>query len=360
MSLQIIKASNPLWWQTLKELRHDIYHLPEYFDLESRRIKAIPEAILITNDKKKFFLPYLLRSCNDILDRELPSLEVFDVVSPYGYPGVLLSEAAAKTPEFLDFAINELINMLRARQVCSAFFRLHPILNHSFNEICQPSICQVNGETVSIDLKLSESEIWQQTKSSHRNKINRCKRAGLTARMVPFQEYINEFNEIYEETMTRVGATHSYYFGSEYLMHLKYALRDKLHLCIVELNEQITCVGLFTECCKIVQYHLGGTRTTFLNLAPSKLMFDYVRFWAKERGNEVFHLGGGVGGSKDSLYHFKANFSEQRHTFMTLRIIVDKRKYLHLAELRAKYLNTKVEQILTTKYFPAYRCHDIN
>ncbi len=359
MNIHIIDLSNPLWLKTLQKLRHDIYHLPEYVDLEARRTKTTPEAILIVDDDKLFFVPYLLRQYNNIFERELITQEYFDVVSPYGYPGILLSEAAASTPKFIDFAMNELIYMLRKKQVCSAFLRLHPILNHGFSEICKPEIYKVNGETVSVNLKLSETEIWHQTRSEHRNKINKCKRDGLIARIVPFKQYINDFNVIYEETMVRVGASNLYYFGYEYFSHLSDALGEKLHLCIVELNQEITCAGLFTECCGIVQYHLGGTRTEFLKQAPTKLMFDYVRFWAKERGNEVFHLGGGVGGSKDSLYHFKAGFSKQRHTFLTLRLITDERQYLHLVDLHAKSLNIEAEKLLKTDFFPAYRSPDI-
>ena len=84
-------------------------------------------------------------------------------------------------------------------------------------------------------------------------------------------------------------------------------------------------------------------------------MFDWMRFWAKQRGNEVFHLGGGVGSAKDSLYHFKAGFSKQRHNFLTLSLITDKEFYCTLVELRAKYLNTEVQELLKTNFFPAYR-----
>jgi lipid II:glycine glycyltransferase (peptidoglycan interpeptide bridge formation enzyme) len=211
------------------------------------------------------------------------------------------------------------------------------------------------GETVFIDLRLSEAEIWQETRPEHRNKINRCKRAGFTARMVQVEQYISEFITIYEETMERVGAAQSYYFNKDYYLELRDALGEQLHLCIVELNNQVACAGLFTECCGIVQYHLGGTRNHFLKQAPSKLMFDYVRFWAKDRGNEVFHLGGGVGSAKDSLYHFKAGFSKQRDNFMTLRLITDEIKYRELVELRAKSLNTDATILLATSFFPAYR-----
>jgi hypothetical protein len=84
------------------------------------------------------FLPYLLRRCDDIFDQSLTTQEVFDVVSPYGYPGILLSDKAASTKEFLDLAINQLISTLRAKKVCSAFFRLHPILNSGFNDFLSP------------------------------------------------------------------------------------------------------------------------------------------------------------------------------------------------------------------------------
>ncbi|MEG3925473.1 FemAB family protein [Microcoleus sp. D3_18a_C4] len=355
MKIRVINLSDSLWLETLENLRHDIYHLPEYLYLESVRYNAVAEAILIAEDDKIFFLPYLLRRCDNIFDQSLTTQEVFDVVSPYGYPGILLSDKAASTKEFLDLAINQLISTLRAKKVCSAFFRLHPILNSGFNDFLSPDICNVNGETVSVNLKLSEAEIWSQTRRDHRTSINKLKRSGMTARMVPFQESIGEFISIYYETMDRLGAGRSYYFDDEYFSHFS-KLGEKVHLCIVELEDKITCSGIFTECCGIIQYHLGGTRNEFIKQAPSKLMLDYIRFWAKERGNEVLHLGGGFGGGQDSLYLFKAGFSKQTHTFLTLRLIIDEEKYRHLVELQAKSLNAEVEELLRTKFFPAYRC----
>ncbi len=355
MNIQVIDLENPLWLKTLEQLRYDIYHLPQYVYLESKRTSSIPEAILIVDNEKIFFLPYLLRGCDNLFDDELNVTNVFDVVSPYGYTGFLLNEAAANTPEFLDLALQKLTQIWRDKQVCSAFIRTHPILNKDVKQINNIDYLKVNGETISIDLKLDEKEILSETRPEHRNKINRCKRAGFIAKIVPIKQYINEFNSIYEETMARVGAADLYYFGLDFFKEFVDLLGDRLHLCIVELDEEIACAGLFTECNGIVQYHLGGTKTSFLKQAPSKLMFDYVRFWAKERGNQVFHLGGGVGSAKDSLYHFKAGFSKQRHNFLTLRLITDEEKYKYLVELRAKYLNMQSEELLKSNFFPAYR-----
>ena len=89
MKIQVIGWSDCLWLETREKLRHDIYHLPDYLYLESVRYNAVTEAILIAEDDKIFFLPYLLRRCDDIFDQSLTTQEVFDVVSPYGYPGIL-------------------------------------------------------------------------------------------------------------------------------------------------------------------------------------------------------------------------------------------------------------------------------
>ncbi|MFN5891788.1 MAG: hypothetical protein ACK45Z_04030 [Dolichospermum sp.] len=164
MKIKIIDVADPLWLETLIKLRHDIYHLPEYSLLEANRIQAVPEAIIISDHDKIFFIPYLLRSCDIGINGELTIGQIFDIISPYGYSGILLSETAMQSVDFLNLAIQQLKEVLKSRKICSAFLRLHPILNQKLSDIFTSEICQVNGNTVSINLKLSEAEIWQQTK----------------------------------------------------------------------------------------------------------------------------------------------------------------------------------------------------
>lgn len=354
MNVEIIDLYHTLWTEVLQKLRHDVYHLPEYVATEAERTKTIPEAILISDGDKIFFLPYLIRSCDDILSEKFTIQEIFDTLSPYGYSGILLSRAAVNTPEFPQKAIDELKHVLRQKNVCAAFFRLHPILSDRLSALCQADITP-NGETVSVDLTLSESQIWAHTRKGHQSTINKCKRLGLTGRIVNFGQYINEFIAIYEETMNRVKAKQSYYFSRQYFENLL-KLGDRIHLGIVESDNEIVCASLFFECCGIVQAHLGGTKTEFLRHSPFNLLLDYVRYWAKARGNEFMHLGGGVGGSTtDSLYTFKSGFSRQRHQFLTLRLITDEEKYHDLVNWRAEVLNVKVDELLNSSFFPAYR-----
>ncbi|MGB7251541.1 MAG: hypothetical protein WBC73_21575, partial [Phormidesmis sp.] len=100
---------------------------------------------------------------------------------------------------------------------------------------------------------------------------------------------------------------------------------------------------------------LGGTRDQFVDLSPSSLETDCARYWAHKRGNNFLHLGGGIGGSKDALYNFKAGFSKLRHRFLTLRLIVNPQAYKKQVELQAKALNVPSEALLASDFFPAYR-----
>jgi FemAB family len=356
MEIKILDVYNPLWSETLENIKHDIYHLPSYFLLEANRTKTIPEAITIQDGDKILFAPYLLRSCDEIIAQGASESEIYDTFSPNGYTGILLNEAAINTPEFANLAMGELKRTLSDKGVCSAFFRLHPILNENFSEIFTADTATINGETVSVDLRLTESQIWAATRSGHKSTINKCKRLGMTARIVPASEYLDEFTEIYLETMERVGATKGFYsFDYEYYNEMQQILGDKLFLCIVDYENEVACAGLYTEVCGIVQSTLGGTRNNVVHLSPSSLETDYARYWAKERGNNFLHLGGGVGASQDSVYSFKAGFSKLRHTFMTLRLIINEAKYHYLVEQRAKTLNTEPLLLLQSDFFPAYR-----
>lgn len=355
MEAQILDVSSPLWIQTLQKLPHDIYQLPGYVLLEAERISAIPEAILIAEDEKLFFLPYLLRNCDQVFPEILVG-DHFDIVSPYGYPGFLMSKAAENTPGFLDAAMNLAKQALHHKGVCSAFLRLHPILNQDIAALFQPNPFILCGETISIDLTLSEAQLWNHTRPDHRNKINRCQRLGLVARMVSCSEYLKEFTQIYMETMERVSATKGYLeFDYSYFARLHDLLGDALQLCIVEADNQIISAGLYTESCGIVQALFGGTKTEFLKHSPTSLETHHVRTWAKERGNQFLHLGGGLGSAKDRLYEFKAGFSRQSHPFYTLRLILNEQKYFTLTSLRAKLLNCQPETLLQSNFFPAYR-----
>jgi hypothetical protein len=90
--------------------------------------------------------------------------------------------------------------------------------------------------------------------------------------------------------------------------------------------------------------------------SPSHLLIHSVATWADSRGDRVVHLGGGVGGSDDdSLFAFKAGFSRLRHAYMTLRLVVDAARYDELTHERAERTGRSAEELMRSRFFPAYR-----
>ncbi|MFQ4136155.1 GNAT family N-acetyltransferase [Nodosilinea sp. PGN35] len=352
MQLDVLTPDSRRWRSLLDHTPHDIYQLPGYLLVEAARTHALPEAIVIEEGNRVLLAPYLLRRCGDAGG----DIDALDAVSPYGYPGLLLNEAARGDGAFINRAIALLCWGLQEKGVCSAFFRLHPWLNADFQTAVPGCTVVDHGETVAIDLTLSEAQLWNQTKSGHRNKINRCRRQGWQARLVPCATHLPLFVEIYTETMARVGATGTYFeFDRGYFEGLHQALGDRLHLCVVEAEGDAAAAGLYSESHGIVQALFGGTRTALLKQSPTTLETDCVRQWAKARGNRVLHLGGGVGAAKDPLFEFKAGFSPGRWRFQSLRLVSDPARYQTLVEQRAKALGVAPAALTQGQFFPAYR-----
>jgi lipid II:glycine glycyltransferase (peptidoglycan interpeptide bridge formation enzyme) len=208
-----------------------------------------------------------------------------------------------------------------------------------------------HGETVSIDLTLPTEELWAQTRLNHRRDITRAVRLRYVARMDEEWRHLESFKHLYEATMVRRSAAPFYFFEDAYFDRLRDALGESLHLCVVEKVGAVAAAGLFVETDGIVQYHLSGTGDAFSAVQPTKLMMHFVRGWAKARGNQVLHLGGGVGGRDDSLLVFKVGFSPLRHTFTTLRMVIDEREYGRLVSAR----DPRLDPSARGDYFPLYR-----
>ena len=124
-----------------------------------------------------------------------------------------------------------------------------------------------------------------------------------------------------------------------------------LHLFVALVDGQVASAGLYTICDGIAQAHLGASRQEFAKLSPTRLLDDTARRWAAAAGARVFHLGGGVGGREDSLYHYKAGFSDRRHAYGVWRWIVDPKAYEEMCDRFAAGEAPAGRE----DFFPAYR-----
>lgn len=346
----LLAVGDPAWKAALERVPHDVYHLPGYAGLDAGLAGGTALCVHYADSGGTLLLPLVVR--------DVPGTGRADACSPYGYPGPVSDTA---DEGFWRRASAAVADALREAGLVSCFVRLHPLLPAPTAALADAGAVVQHGHTVSIDLTLGEEELWSQTRANHRRQINRARRDGVVVRTDSSGSW-DEFGEIYRQTMARVGAGAYYFFDAAYFAGLREALGGALHLVGVHDGDGPESVmiggGLFFELGGIVQYHLGATRDGFGARQPTKVMFDEVRRWARGRGNTELHLGGGLGGGQDELFHFKAGFSDRRLPFHTWRLILDEGGYRELAGpagVPARGVPGAPVPDAPSGFFPAYR-----
>lgn len=343
VSSLLVGAGSTAWDDALGRLRHDVYHLPGYGRVDAGPGEE-PVAFVHREGDSVFLLPLVLRPIEDSTLR--------DARSPYGYPGPV-SNVPAGHPDaeaFWHRAGLALTATLREAGVIACFVRLNPLLEVPTEALARTGEVVVHGNTVAVDLTQTPEELWSATRSNHRRQINRARRDGVTTSIDDWSR-LPDFIAIYHETMKRVGATDFYFFDDAYFAALRTELPENVHLVVAEHEGEALAGGLFFACDGITQYHLGATRDDALARQPMKLVQSDAMAWARERGDRAFHLGGGLGGTDDPLFHFKAGFSSWHLPFGTWRVVTDPDSYARLCAERSP----GVDPSALSSFFPAYR-----
>ncbi len=338
MTARLLPVRSDEWPAFLAAARHDFYHLPAYAAVAAAHEAGEPLALLVERGRGSLLLPLIARDTGS---------GGRDAVSPYGYPGPLAGGEVDGVHE--RDALAEGIAALGDAGFISLFVRYHPLLNGEPPDGIGTAVLQ--GETVVVDLSLSEPTLWQQTRENHRRNIARARNLGYVTRMDASWRRFEGFKRLYAVTMDRIAAAPFYYFDDAYFEGLREALGESLHLAVVEKGDDLAAAGLYVETDGIVEYHLSGYADEHADVQPTKLLVDFARRWSKARGNRYLHLGGGVGAQRDSLFTFKRGFSPLLRPYWTLRVVLDEPRYRELVAARG----TSPAEDASDGYFPLYR-----
>lgn len=336
------------WDEVLEEIgAYDFHHLSSYHRLAEVRGEGKAAMLVYRKDSTTIAFPFLIR------DIDLPMAEGIgqsykDVTSAHGYTGPLASAPVITEDTRKDFLCH-LREFLGSYGVIAAFTRLHPVL------MCAPILDGCGeiidiGVTTSIDLTVPPETQVANYRKGHRYEIGRLRKLGFSCQEAG-SDSLDDFIDIYYTTMDRVGATEDYYYDSSYFDYLLSQMSDTIHLFTCKDGDTVACVGLFGTCKGMIQYHLAGTAPEYLRLAPMKLMIDTVREWGNQQGAHTFHLGGGVGARRDSLYEFKMGFCGREHTFSGWKYVANPPAYREICDAVQRHTGIKPEG----SYFPAYR-----
>jgi serine/alanine adding enzyme len=250
-----------------------------------------------------------------------------DVTTPYGYGGPVGAPADAFYDAYESWC--------RERGVVSTFVRFHPLYaNQRYAQMHVEGV----GETIAWRLG---DDLFARMHSHHRRVIRKAERAGLAAEARE-SATLDEFVGLYQRTMARLDADAFYLFTDAYWKSL-----ETLPIVVVEVRRdgELAASLLCFASMPWLHYHLGASSDEGRALGASHLaLFEGAR-WAAERGYELFHLGGGFGASRDSLYEFKRRFDPGgAREFAVGKAIHDREAYRALAGSAS-----------LDGFFPAYR-----
>jgi lipid II:glycine glycyltransferase (peptidoglycan interpeptide bridge formation enzyme) len=330
-------TSKQEWDNVLSKVdTYDFYHTYDYHTISKLEDE---KCVLLHFEKDNYLIAIPL------IIRPIEGTDCFDITSVYGYSGPV-SKNISYNFNNTQF-ITEFREYLFNKKIVSVFSRLNPFINHQKDILKNLGDCEDLSSVVFIDLT-NDIEVqrqgYQRRIKSHINKSRRL----CTIKKAQTQEEIEAFIDIYYENMNRVDAEDSYYFDKDYFFKFLKCNDFKTDLLLAidnDTNQYISGV-MFVKTNQIVQYHLSGTKTDFLNIMPVKMLIDEMRILATNKGYKYLNLGGGLGSKEDSLLRFKKSFSKELKTFSLWKYIVNVDAYNKLSSKN---------EVTNTNYFPAYR-----
>ncbi|HWL51015.1 MAG TPA: GNAT family N-acetyltransferase [Chthoniobacteraceae bacterium] len=349
--MEVYKVNHYDEWKNtrMEAYQSDFYHSHPYHALAEERGEGVAQMWVYREGGYMIALPLLVRSLADVDGFEEEGSAWYDAVSVYGYVGPIASHQVIPPAIVRNFQA-ALATKLREQRVISVFSRLHPLI--PTGQLIDGLGEQIeHGSTIAIDLSVTPDEQWRQFRLNHRRQISRLRRHGYTFFHDDEREALGEFVSIYTETMTRVDAEEKYFFDDAYFSSLLDGRLRNSHLFFLLDQGTPVCGGVFVECGGILEFHLGGTRNHALARSPMKLLVDEVRLWATARCFRSLHLGGG----KDSLFHFKAGFSDRSHPFTTWQWVTNHAVHDEACRRRAAFDRQHGREPAPGRFFPPYR-----
>ncbi|MBC7915778.1 MAG: GNAT family N-acetyltransferase [Pyrinomonadaceae bacterium] len=328
-----------LWNQYVHSCRmYDFYHTWYYHSLEKSG-----KPILFVYQRQDFFIVFPL------LKRDINGTGYSDFTSVYGYAGPISNfDFKEMDHEAMEGFKQTFLQFLKDEKNVSIFCRLHPIINHDILVEKFGSLVN-NGNTISIDLTVSLEEQRSKYRRQFRAKSRQLREKGFYLKRAESNEEVQEFVKIYNENMARVKAETYYHFDESYFFTMLNSADFGSSVLLLYFGNEIASGAFVTFSNDIMQFHLAATNNKYLKEGPMKLLIDEASKVGRKNNMKFLHLGGGVGGNEDSLFEFKAGFSDTVLSFKTWRYISDQKAYDELVGAIGNLSQNKSD------FFPLYR-----
>ena len=277
----------------------------------------------------------------------------FDLCSPYGYGGPVISAPAQdyEMPEWAGMFERHLSDWCEAENIVSEFCYLHPMMGAFQRMLVKPPTHIVKNVVV-IDLdKFSEQTVSRRV----RRGVVKARNDGVMVIELHDQPIMRErFASLYTRAMDEKKATQYWRFSREYLD----AHYDELAARVFYASDSNDGARMLMV--------IGGYGTAYAHFLGSnggspragldEALYCHAARILKWDGYQRFHLGGGTTRDDfDPLLAFKAGFSQWRLKLCSYTKIFDEHAYRELAERKAGDEIKQLGHPVSSDFFPVYR-----
>lgn len=235
----------------------------------------------------------------------------FDLVTPYGYGGPLITRVAEGKKEELSKLFQEAFQCYcQENRIVSEFVRFHPVLLNAldFNS-CYEIVHRRN--TTGTNLETFEDPVQNEFSKSCRRNIRKALKDGVSFSLTINPPDLTEFKSLYYTTMDRNQAANIYYFDDEYFNDCLRRFGENILLTEVTYDNKVIGMGLNFFYNDLIHTHLSGTLADYHHLSPAYVLQYALAIWGKDNGMSLIHDGGGrTHDPEDSLFLFKKQFGK--------------------------------------------------
>lgn len=326
------------WMDIISRMRsYDVFHMPQYSHVFAS--SDGPAGFKEHFSGEPLLLHYTRAGCEaayPLLIRDIPNTNLRDLVSPYGYSGVL----SRGKVDWSKFKL-ELKDVCSELGIVSEFDRLHPFASPRLNG------SEKKGAVVYLILCQDLDDIKKGLSKPCRNSISKAIRSGVSITrstlINPPKEDIDTFYSLYTDTMRRNNASERYFFSKDFFYKLFSYLKDNALLFSARYEGKVIASAIFLFSKPYFNYFLAGSLKEYSNLCANNLLLWDAIIYAKQNGFIIFNLGG-IFSDKKSLLDFKKGFSPTEKPFYIYKRVFMLNKYKELSGGNN-----------SEEFFPAYR-----
>lgn len=280
--------------------------------------------------------------------------ELFDIITPE-YSGPVISCPEKVKKDMQEVLWSEFNRFCLDQNMIAEFGRLNPYYNTD-QEFLNFIHAQANRKIIYVDLRISDKEHWAGFSKGNKSSIKKAEKQGITIKRSASKSDIDAFYRVYAQTMKRNQAAEFYYFSPEFFYDLFEQLKGNISLFHAVYKDTVVAASVFLHAGDYIHYYFSGSDSDFLELCPNNLLIFEALGWAKKEGYKIMSLGGGYHNSgQDSLFKFKASFSDRRIDFCTYKRIHDQAFYHELVKAYADFNKRETGTLENESFFPFYR-----